>query len=196
MLAANTKLCSKFKTDYYWPQLASVLHTFLGQSLHLFHPLQERRENQLYWQKEEQPSVAWKKSEQGNFRQLWAWKSQGQVPRGNTTRSSCSVWGFRTILSLWAPAETYSLGGTPLAIKAAKCQIVLAQGWARCWLSYFHSLYLFLFESKLPPQAVSDTSQAAGLAASRMVLGLPCRWENLWKLAAPHISKSLCQDLA
>lgn len=35
---------------------------------------------------------------------------------------------------------------------AAKCQIVLAQGWARCWLSCFYSLCLFLFESKLLPR--------------------------------------------
>lgn len=31
----------------------------------------------------------------------------------------------------------HSLGGAPLAVAAAKCQIVLAQGWARCWCFVF-----------------------------------------------------------
>ena len=80
-----------------------------------------------------------KKSEQGNFRQLWVSNRQVQVPSSSPARSSQSTWGFRTVLSLWAPAETHSLGGAPLAIEAAKCQIILAQGWACCWLSCFYS---------------------------------------------------------
>lgn len=141
-----------------------------------------------------------KKSEQGNFRQRWVWNRLGRVPWGNPARSSPPPWGFRTVLSLWGPAQTHSLGGAPLAVAAAKRQIVLARGWACCWLSCFYSLCLFLFESKLPPRAVYDTSQAAGLAALRVVWGLPCRWERLRSSAASHISKEfgkgLCQDLA
>lgn len=80
-----------------WQQLASVLRTFLRQPRHLFHPPRKRM-------KERKPTLlpgggaglgGMKKSEQGNFRQLWVLNRQVQVPSSSPARSSLSTWGFQ-----------------------------------------------------------------------------------------------------
>lgn len=57
-----------------------------------------------------------------------------------------------------------------LLLLLPSAKFVLAQGWARCLLSCFYSLCLFLFESKLPARAIYDMSQAVDLAACGVVL--------------------------